>query len=50
MHSSFKKELTPQTEEGIDKVAFIRKSDINNIYKNTYANIKLVYETYKKNL
>lgn len=50
MHSSFKKELTPQTEEGIDKVTFIRKSDINNIYKNTYANIKLVYETYKKNL
>lgn len=50
MHSSFKKELTPQTEEGIDKVAFIKKSDINNIYKNTYANIKLVYETYKKNL
>jgi hypothetical protein len=48
MTSDYSKVLTPQLEEGITEVVF--KNDANSMIalKNTYANIKLVYDTYKE--
>jgi hypothetical protein len=48
MTSNYSKVLTPQLEEGITEVVF--KNDANSMIalKNTYANIKLVYDTYKE--
>ncbi len=46
MHSDDTKKLTPQLEEGITEVVFKNKNEIENVFKNTYSNIKLVYETY----
>ena len=48
MSSDFDKELVPQTEEGITKVLFKNDTEINEALQNTYANIKLVYDTYKE--
>ena len=48
MSSDFDKELVPQTEEGITKVLFKNEAEINKALQNTYANIKLVYDTYKE--
>lgn len=46
MTSSYKGTLTPQTEEGITEVAFKDEGEIAEAFKNTYGNIKLVYNTY----
>jgi len=48
MTSDYDKELVPQIEEGITKVVFKNESEINDALQNTYANIKLVYDTYKE--
>lgn len=48
MTSDDESKLTPQTEEGITKVKFKKESEIVEIFKNTYENIKLVYDTYKE--
>ncbi len=48
MTSNYKKELKPQLEEGITEVCFKDKSQIKEAMQNTYANIKLVYDTYKE--
>jgi 8-oxo-dGTP pyrophosphatase MutT (NUDIX family) len=48
MSSDFDKELVPQTEEGITKVLFKNEAEINEALQNTYANIKLVYDSYKE--
>ena len=48
MSSDDEKELTPQIEEGITGVGFKNETEIEKILQKTYANIKLVYDTYKK--
>lgn len=48
MKSDFYENLTPQLEEGITKVVFKNKNQVTEDQKNTYANIKLVLETYNK--
>ena len=47
MHSSYDALLIPQLEEGITEVSFKNEEEIEDILKNTYANIKLVYDAYK---
>lgn len=49
MKADFQKNLKPQLEEGITKVLFKNKDDVQEAMKNTYANIKLVLDTYYKN-
>lgn len=46
MHSNYNKPLTPQLEEGITKVGFKKPSEIEKIIAKSYANIKLVYDSY----
>ena len=48
MTSDYNKELVPQIEEGITEVIFKNKKAANEALKNSYANIKLVYDTYKE--
>ena len=48
MSSNYDKELVPQIEEGITEVTFKNNLEINDALQNTYANIKLVYDTYKE--
>jgi len=48
MTSDYNKELVPQIEEGITEVIFKNKKAANKALKNSYANIKLVYDTYKE--
>lgn len=48
MHTTYKGELTPQLEEGITEVVFKNEKEIPKAFENTYANIKLVYQEYKK--
>ena len=48
MTSDFKGTLTPQLEEGITQVVFKNEADLKEAFKNTYENIKLVYDTYLK--
>jgi len=48
MTSNYTKKLTPQLEEGITEVIFKNKTEIQSALQNTYANIKLVYDTYKE--
>jgi ADP-ribose pyrophosphatase YjhB (NUDIX family) len=48
MSSDYQKALTPQTEEGITQVAFKNEEEIKEIFKNTYENIKIVYDTFKE--
>lgn len=47
MHSSYNALLIPQLEEGITEVSFKKEDEIEDILKNTYANIKLVYDAFK---
>lgn len=48
MTSNYSKKLIPQIEEGITEVKFKKESEINEILQNSYANIKLVYDTYQQ--
>jgi ADP-ribose pyrophosphatase YjhB (NUDIX family) len=48
MKSKNNKKLTPQTEEGITKVTFKKENEIDKLLENSYANIKLVYDTYQE--
>ncbi|WP_158838109.1 NUDIX hydrolase [Polaribacter sp. L3A8] len=48
MTSKYKKELIPQTEEGITQVAFKNEAETKDALTNSYANIQLVYDTYKE--
>lgn len=47
MRSDDSKKLTPQLEEGITEVVFKNQNEIKNGFKNTYRNIRMVYEAYK---
>lgn len=47
MTSNDYKTLTPQAEEGITEVIFKNKKETKEALQNSYANIKLVLETYK---
>ncbi|WP_298780506.1 NUDIX domain-containing protein [uncultured Polaribacter sp.] len=47
MRSDYTKKLTPQIEEGITEVTFKNDIEIEKALQNTYANIRLVYDTYK---
>ncbi len=49
MEADFQKNLQPQLEEGITKVVFKNKEEVQEAIKNTYANIKLVLDAYYKN-
>ncbi|TYP96460.1 NUDIX domain-containing protein [Tenacibaculum adriaticum] len=49
MYSNYTGKLTPQLEEGITEVVFKNEVEIKEVFKNTYANIILVYEAYKAN-
>ena len=49
MNSNYDKPLIPQIEEGITKVEFIKEESIDTILKESYANIRLVYDYYKDN-
>lgn len=49
MTSDYEKELIPQIKEGITAVGFKNESQIKEALQNTYANIKLVYDTYLEN-
>lgn len=44
MHSSHLENLTPQTQEGISKVIWVKKEKLSSILENTYPNIKLLME------
>ena len=48
MTTNYDKELIPQIEEGITQVSFKNEAEIKEALKNTYRNIKLVYDTYKE--
>lgn len=48
MHTTYTGKLTPQEEEGITEVVFKDDLAIPKAFENTYANIKLVYQEYKK--
>lgn len=43
MHTTYTGNLVPQTEEGIEKVAFKNKTEIEQALTNTYENIKLLF-------
>jgi len=49
MNSNYNKPLIPQIEEDITKVEFIKEKSIDTILKESYANIRLVYDYYKDN-
>lgn len=46
MNSNDEKKPTPQTEEGITEVVFKDEKEVLEAFKNTYSNIKMVYECY----
>ncbi len=48
MHSNYSQPLKPQLEEGITEVVFKNEAEIKLALKNTYANIKIVYDTFKE--
>ena len=48
MTSDYERRLVPQIEEGITEVIFKNNKAVNEALKNSYANIKLVYDTYKE--
>ncbi|MDI9311345.1 MAG: NUDIX domain-containing protein [Limnohabitans sp.] len=48
MHTDFEGELIGQIEEGIEKVAWLNPSEIEEALKNSYENIKLLFEEEKK--
>ncbi len=43
MHTDFVGELTPQVEEGIEKVVFKNVAEVKLALENTYGNIKLLF-------
>lgn len=43
MNTDYKGKLTPQTEEGIEKVVFKNDIEINKALENTYENVKLLF-------
>ena len=47
MHSTYKGKLKPQLEEGITKVEFKNEAETQLALQNTYANIRLVLESFK---
>lgn len=47
MTSTFSGELIPQAEEGIEKVAWLNPEQIQEALKNSYENIKLLFEVTK---
>ena len=46
MYSNYKGILTPQLDEGITKAVFKDEKGTNKALQNTFANIKMVYESY----
>jgi hypothetical protein len=44
MTSTFNGELIGQAEEGIEKVAWLNPDQIKEALKNSYENIKLLFE------
>lgn len=46
MSSNYSGELTPQLEEGITEVVFKNKQEAELALQDSYANIRLVYETF----
>ncbi len=48
MTSDYNGALIPQLEEGITEVCFKNDVETKNALQNTYANIKIVYDTYKE--
>ena len=48
MKTNFQEKLTPQLEEGITKVEFKNKTQTSLALQNTYANIKLVLDSYNQ--
>ena len=49
MQSDFEGELVAQAEEGIEKVAWLNPAEVEQALKNSYENIKLLFEQ-EKNL
>lgn len=47
METTYSGTLQPQLEEGITIATFIEESDLDKMFENTYANIKLVYAAFK---
>ena len=43
MHTNYNQELAPQAKEGITKVEWVNKEDIQNRLNNTYSNIKELF-------
>ncbi|CAM1360512.1 NUDIX domain-containing protein [Tenacibaculum sediminilitoris] len=50
MNSNYQGSLTPQLEEGITEAVFKNKEATCKALQNTFANIKMVYESYLKNV
>lgn len=48
MNSDYDGTLTPQLDEGITKVLFKNETETKKALKTSYANIQLVYDTYKE--
>jgi 8-oxo-dGTP pyrophosphatase MutT (NUDIX family) len=48
MHASGEQKLTPQTEEGITKVEWFDKKDLNKVLNNTFSSIKQVIREYQE--
>ncbi len=44
MHTDYPGMLTPQAEEGIDKVQWLNPEEVKDALKNSYENIKLLFE------
>ena len=47
MHTDFEGTLTPQDNEGIEKVAWLNPEQVKEALKNSYENIKLLFEEEK---
>jgi hypothetical protein len=50
MDSDYSGTLIPQLEEGITQAVFKNEAESQHALEDTYANIKLVVEAYKKTL
>jgi len=48
MHTTFEGTPQPQAEEGIEKVAWLNPAQIQQALKNSYENIKLLFEAEKQ--
>jgi 8-oxo-dGTP pyrophosphatase MutT (NUDIX family) len=49
MRTDFEDELTPQKEEGIKKAVWLKPEDVQEALKNSYENIKLLFEEENEN-